>query len=190
MKNLGNFLDEAWPGEGTRAVFLLMVSTTLSSLHKMVHLHPNIQSSSIQSDTFHTKTTLNTEPRVASQLTRCEISRVFSQLPFCSAISQRGFSSSSQWKESQTCVCICSGAYPSRLLHNDLNANFGLLVLVDQTHQLLSILRLHQHDGTGKGVCFSQLCVVRLGWLAGSRKRKTQKCECDIFVCFFITDIS
>lgn len=49
-------------------------------------------------------------------------------------------------------------AYPF-WLHLDLNDNFGFLVLVDQIHQLLSIIILHQHNWTGKGVYFLQLCV-------------------------------
>lgn len=55
-------------------------------------------------------------------------------------------------------MLVGMNAHPFRL-HLDLNDNFGLLVLVDQIHQLLSIIILHQHDWTGKGVRFLQLCV-------------------------------
>lgn len=52
---------------------------------------------------------------------------------------------------------MCFDTYQCRWLHHDLNTNFGLLVLVDQPHQLLCIVSLDQHDWTGKRVCFPQL---------------------------------
>lgn len=134
--NLGNFLDDTWLDEGSCS----WIASPSHLCTKMAHSHPISHSTSIKSDTFHIKTRLDSGPPPPLS----EHNVKFSELPhsFLSA--------------------LC--AYPSGRLHHDLDANVCLLVLVDQTHQLLSILRLHQHDRTGKGVCFSQLCVPCWGW--------------------------
>ena len=80
-----------------------------------------------------------------------------SQLPWSHLTDGSPFSWSMRGK-SNACVRVRFSAYRLRLLHHDLNANFGLLVLVNQAHQLLSVLRPHQHHWTRKGVCFPQLC--------------------------------
>lgn len=49
--------------------------------------------------------------------------------------------------------------YPSGWIQLDVDTNDGLLVLVDQTHQLLCVSSLHQHNRTGEGVGLSQLRV-------------------------------
>lgn len=56
--------------------------------------------------------------------------------------------------------------HPSQSWWHALDANVGLLVLVDQAHQLLCVLSIHQHHRTrreGKGVCLSELAVACLG---------------------------
>lgn len=53
--------------------------------------------------------------------------------------------------------------HPSQSWWHALDANVGLLVLVDHTHQLLGILSIHQHDRTGKGVRLSELAVACSG---------------------------
>lgn len=114
--------------------------------------------------TFWPKAALNTEAQVASQL------------PWSCLTGGFPFSRSVRGKFNvYVCACACFSAYRLRLLHHDLNANFGLLVLVNQAHQLLSVLRPHQHHWTGKGVGFPQLCE------RGAQKTKK---ECDVFFSF------
>lgn len=70
-----------------------------------------------------------------------------------------------------------SSAYPYWIGRHDIDVDFGLLVLVDQAHQLLGGLGLYQHDRTGQGVRVAQLCVAYLG-KRGDRK----KYKCGILV--------
>lgn len=64
-------------------------------------------------------------------------------------------------------------AHPSQHWWHAFDADVGLLVLVDQAHQLLGILSIHQHDGTGKGVCLSELAAA---W-SGREGAEGRKCE-------------
>lgn len=60
----------------------------------------------------------------------------------------------------------------------DVNTNDGLLILVDQIHQLLRVISFHQHNGTGERVGLPQLRVV--DGVPKNKKRTTHKRECDI----------
>lgn len=68
-----------------------------------------------------------------------------------------------------------SSAHPYCWRRHDLDVDFGLLVLVDQAHQLFGGLGLYQHDGTGQGVRVSQLYVAHLG-----KRDDRKKYKCDI----------
>lgn len=71
-------------------------------------------------------------------------------------------------------ACLLCLKYPLRWIQHDVDTDDGLLVLVDQTHQLLCIISLHQHDGTGKGVGLPQLCVMHC---VQNKKRSTHRYE-------------
>lgn len=78
------------------------------------------------------------------------------------------------WYFLEGLACLLCLIYPSRWIQHDVDLNDGLLVLVNQTHQLLCVIRLHQHNRTREGVGFPQLRVV------DCVQNKERKYECDI----------